>query len=88
MSFFKDLVTVDCDSGISSKRFVLVIAGISLSLATIILAIAAVMGVGVEMELWAVTTPLSAMAGASYITKKDDARNQRVKQNTTAPGDE
>lgn len=79
---------MDCESGISSKRFVLVIAGISLSLATIILAIAAVMGVGVEMELWAVTTPLSAMAGASYITKKDDARTQRIKQNTTTPSDE
>ena len=72
MSFFKDLVSYDCQSGVSAKRFVLVIAGVALSIATIVLAAAAFIGVEVEMALWAVTTPLSAMAGASYIARRED----------------
>lgn len=71
--FFRDLITVDTDaqSGLSSRRFVLVMAGMSLSIATIILTIAAAFGNDVEMPLWAVTTPLTALAGGAYITKRD-----------------
>lgn len=71
MQFFKDIVSSKSLSGASSKRFVLVIAGCSLSLSSIVLSVAACFGIDVEMALWAITTPLCAMAGVSYVGKKE-----------------
>lgn len=73
MSLFRDIITQRSISGASSKRFVLVIAGISLSLSVIILSAAtALYDVDVAAELWAVTTTLAALAGVSYVGKKED----------------
>ena len=59
----------DCGDA-SAKRFVLIAGGLSLSLSSIILALAAVYGKDVSNALNAVTWPLAAMAGASYIGGK------------------
>ncbi len=71
MGLFKDIITQKSVSGASSKRFVLVIAGISLSLAVLILSGAAAYDIDVAAELWAVTTTLAALAGVSYVGKKE-----------------
>lgn len=73
MGFLKDIISAKSETNASSKRLVLVMAGFSLSLSVIILTIAAAFfGVNVEMLMWAVTTPLSGLAGASYVFKKDN----------------
>lgn len=71
MGLFRDIITQKSVSGASSKRFVLVVAGISLSLAVLILSGAALYGIDVASELWAVTTTLAALAGVSYVGKKE-----------------
>ena len=71
MGFIRDVLTYDAESGASSKRLVLVVAGISLSICAIMLSAGALLGYEVEMALWAVTTPLCAMSGAAYIGKRE-----------------
>ena len=58
---------------LSSKRFVLIISGVSLSISTIILSVAACLGVEVTSALFAVTGPMCALAGVSYVAKKETA---------------
>lgn len=70
MSNYFKAITSDSNGNPSSKRFILVIAGCCMSLATLVLAGAAVVGVDVEGALWAITGPLSGMAGASYVGGK------------------
>lgn len=78
MGFLRDVVSAKSESHSSSKRLVLVMAGFSLSVSVIILTIAAAFfGVDVEMVMWAVTTPLSGMAGASYVFRKDTISMER-----------
>lgn len=55
----------------SSKRFVFVVAGVSLSISTISLCIAVLFGQPVDAFLMgAVTTPLAGLAGYSYVQGK------------------
>lgn len=68
MSFFMKLLS---DSGeASSKRFVLVAAGLSLSAAVVLLAMAAVCGKNVSAELNAVSTALAGLGSLSYVGGK------------------
>lgn len=71
MGFLREVVTRDSPTGASSKRLVLVVSGMSLSLCTIILSIGACMGIDVVTALWAVTTPLAALSGVAYVGKKE-----------------
>lgn len=72
MNFIKDMLSFNQVPGSpSSKRFVLVIAGVALSISVIILSVAAAYGVPVAGELWAVTSTLAALAGVSYVGKKE-----------------
>lgn len=80
MGLFKDIITQKSVSGASSKRFVLVIAGISLSLAVLILSGAAAYDIDVAAELWAVTTTLAALAGVSYVGKKEGPPDPELPQ--------
>ena len=66
-SFFEDAVT---PGHASAKRLVFVVGGFSLSVATIILAIAACAGAEVSASLLAVTGPLAGMAGYGYVGGK------------------
>lgn len=50
----------------SSRRFALVVAVLALGLATVILSIAACLGVEVSAALGVVTVPLAGVAGWSY----------------------
>ena len=56
----------------------MVVAGISLSLAVLILSGATLYGIDVASELWAVTTTLAALAGVSYVGKKEGPPDQHV----------
>lgn len=76
MGFLKDIITRHSESRASSKRLVLVVSGLSLSICTIILSVAAFMGLDVSAVMWAVTTPLSALAGVSYVAKKEETDTQ------------
>lgn len=58
----------------SAKRLVFVVGGFSLSLATVILAIAACAGAEVSASLLAVTGPLAGMAGYGYVGGKKAER--------------
>jgi hypothetical protein len=74
MKFFKELLSFNPGvvGSLSSKRFVLVIAGVSLSISVLILSVAAVYGISVAAELWAVTSTLAALAGVSYVGKNEN----------------
>lgn len=62
---FMDFLKESTDA--SSKRLVLVLAGVALSIATLIFCyVAYATGKDVSNELWAITIPLSALAGVSY----------------------
>lgn len=71
MGFIRDVLTYDSESGASSKRLVLVVAGISLSICALVLSAGALMGYEVELALWAVTTPLCALSGVAYVGKRE-----------------
>lgn len=83
LPLWRGLVSYQAGPGPSSKRFVLVIAGIALSLSTIILSVAAVYGIPVSAELWAVTSTLAAMAGVSYVGKKEAPIHDSYESETT-----
>lgn len=76
--FMRDVMSYNPEGGASAKRFVLIIAGVSLSISTIILSSAAVYGVDVASSLWAVTTALAGLAGVSYVGKKDGPPTQEA----------
>lgn len=62
---FMDFLKESTDS--SSKRLVLVMAGVTMSIAILVLVyVAYANGKDVSNELWALTIPLSTMAGVSY----------------------
>lgn len=66
-SFFEDS---NSPGHASAKRLVFVVGGFSLSVATVILAIAACAGAEVSASLLAVTGPLAGMAGYGYVGGK------------------
>jgi len=66
-SFFEDS---NVPGHASAKRLVFIMGGISLSVATIILSIAACAGVDVDAALLTVTTPLAGLAGYGYVNGK------------------
>ncbi len=70
--FFEDNAT----GRLSSKRLVLIMAGSALSISTVMLAVAAMLGHGEEGALWAVTTPLAALAGGGYVGGKAAERGK------------
>jgi FtsH-binding integral membrane protein len=55
----------------SSKRLVMVVSCLAMSLSLIILSIAATFGHDVSLALAAVATPLGAMSGYSYVHKTE-----------------
>ncbi len=70
----------------SAKRLVLIIAGISLSLSVLIYTITGIY-VPINSEiLWALTIPLSAMAGVSYASVEKE--RLRLKSLTEGKKDE
>lgn len=70
-------------------RLVFVVGGFSLSLATVILAIAACAGAEVSASLLAVTGPLAGMAGYGYVggSKTLSATLDRIRITTTGGTD-
>lgn len=76
-SFLTGFFTDGKSQNPSSKRLIFIVAGLCLSAASVILAIAAASGNNVEGALWAVTTPLAAMATGGYVGGKAAERGQK-----------
>lgn len=70
MKFLRDALSDGQTLSPSTKRIVLLMAAIALSLATILLAIAACRGSDVSASLWPVTSALSLIATGSYVGGK------------------
>lgn len=75
-SFFEDS---SVPGHASAKRLVFIAGGFSLSVATIILSIAACAGAEVSAALLAVTGPLAGMAGYGYVGGKK-AEQQKAEE--------
>lgn len=70
MSWLLDAVSDSKTKCVSSKRIAMLLATVSLSLATIGLAIAACLGYEVAAALGAVSVPLAGLGGYSYVGGK------------------
>ena len=65
----------------SSKRIAMLSGAISMSIAVIVLSVAAWFGYDVAAALWAVTVPLAGLGGYSYVNGKV-AENKLTKGET------
>lgn len=77
MTWLREAINDGKTGQASSKRVVMLLAGVAMSLAVVVLAVAAVLGHPVAAELGAVSVPLAGMAGYSYVgAKAVEARNE------------
>lgn len=70
MSWLREAINDGKTGQASSKRVVMLLAGVAMSIAVIVLSVAAVFGHPVAGELGAVSVPLAGMAGYSYVGGK------------------
>ena len=70
MTWLREAISDGKTRQASSKRVVMLLAGVAMSIAVIVLAVAAVFGHPVAGELGAVSVPLAGMAGYSYVGGK------------------
>lgn len=67
MTWLREAINDSKTGQASSKRIIALVAALSMSFATVILAIAAVFGQDVANALFAVTGPLALLGGANYV---------------------
>lgn len=66
---------------VSSKRVSMLLATLSMSVAEVILAVAALYGRNVDMALAAVSVPLAGLGGYSYVNgKANEMKNENEKE--------
>lgn len=70
MGWLREAATDGRTKAVSSKRVVMLLAGLAMSIAVVLLAIAALLGHPVSSELAAVSFPLAGMSGYSYVQGK------------------
>ena len=71
MSLLREAVNDGRTGKASSKRIIALMGAVSLSFATVILAVAAMLGdKDVANALWAVSTPLALLGGVNYVGGK------------------
>ena len=70
MTWLREAVNDSKTGQASSKRIISLVAALSMSFATVILAAAAVCGQDVADALFAVTGPLALLGGANYVGGK------------------
>lgn len=70
MSWLRESVVDSRTGKVSSKRVAALMAALSMSFATVILSVAAVVGQDVANALFAVTGPLALLGGANYVGGK------------------
>lgn len=70
ITWIREAINDDKTNKASSKRVVVLMAGLAMSVAVVILSVAALFGFEVAAELGAVCVPLAGMAGYSYVRGK------------------
>ena len=70
MNWLREAINDNRTQRASSKRVVMLMAGLAMSVAVVILAAAALYGYEVAAALGAVCVPLAGMAGYSYVRGK------------------
>lgn len=70
MNWLREAINDSKTGTASSKRIAMLSGAISMSIAVIVLSVAAWFGYDVADALWAVTVPLAGLGGASYVGGK------------------
>ena len=81
MNWLREAINDGKNGTASSKRIAMLSGAISMSIAVIVLSVAAWFGYDVAAALWAVTVPLAGLGGYSYVTGKV-AENKLTKGET------
>ena len=70
MNWLREYISDGKTGQASSKRIAMLSGAISMSIAVIVLSVAAWFGYDVAAALWAVTVPLAGLGGYSYVNGK------------------
>lgn len=70
MNWLRESISDGKTGQASSKRIAMLSGAISMSIAVIVLSVAAWFGYDVAAALWAVTVPLAGLGGYSYVNGK------------------
>ena len=70
MNWLREAINDSKTGQASSKRIAMLSGAISMSIAVIVLSVAAWFGYDVAAALWAVTVPLAGLGGYSYVNGK------------------
>ena len=81
MNWLREAINDGKNGTASSKRIAMLSGAISMSIAVIVLSVAAWFGYDVAAALWAVTVPLAGLGGYSYVNGKV-AENKLTKGET------
>ena len=81
MNWLREAINDGKNGTASSKRIAMLSGAISMSIAVIVLSVAAWLGYDVAAALWAVTVPLAGLGGYSYVNGKV-AENKLTKGET------
>ena len=81
MNWLRESISDGKTGTASSKRIAMLSGAISMSIAVIVLSVAAWFGYDVAAALWAVTVPLAGLGGYSYVNGKV-AENKLTKGET------
>ena len=81
MNWLREAINDGKTGTASSKRIAMLSGAISMSIAVIVLSVAAWFGYDVAAALWAVTVPLAGLGGYSYVNGKV-AENKLTKGET------
>ncbi len=76
MTWLREAISDSGTGKVSSKRVAALMAALSMSFATVILCVAAVVGQDVSNALFAVTGPLALLGGANYVGGKFAEKGQ------------
>lgn len=75
MNWLREALSDSSSNRISAKRMTMLLATLSMSIAEILLAVAALYGRNVDMALAAVSVPLAGLGGYSYVNGKANELN-------------
>ena len=70
MTFLLEAMRDGAHGNASAKRVAIVVGSFALSVSVVLLAVASCFGVATSDALWAVSTSLAALSGASYVGGK------------------
>lgn len=74
MNWLREAINDSTTGKASSKRVVMLVAGLAMSIAVVVLSVASLFGYAVAGELGAVSVPLAGLAGYGYVNGKQVER--------------